>query len=183
MDTLRLSPAASAPPSPPALRDKLTADDLIGCVYINTNDLELNTSVELELPLINPHLEKKLRKSSLTLKVRKIPQFTAPALDATERSVELPHPHESPHASSEPGPPKSASRSSMCVQHKAIHISSSSPVITSNLGFPDDEPENLVSQSGVRNGTLQHTFSPHTSLKLPPDGQLGTSVFGGTFQC
>jgi len=179
--SLCLFPAASAPPSPPALRDKLTADDLIGCVYVNTNDLELNTSVELELPLINPHLEKKLRQTSLTLQVRKIPQSTASAIDATERSVELPQSHESPHGSPEPGPPKSASRSSICVQHKAIHISSSSPVITSNLGFPDDGPENLVSQSGVRNGTLQHTFSPHSSLKS--DAQLDTSMFGTRFQC
>ena len=175
-----LLPAASAP-SPHALRDKLTADDLIGCLYVNTNDLELNTSVELELPLINPHLEKKLRQSSLTLHVRKIPQYAAPALDATERSVELPQSQESPHGDSETGPPESASRSVIRVQPKAIHISSSSPVITSNLGFPDDGPENFVSQSGSRNGTLEHTFSPHSSLK--PDGQVVTSVLGARFKC
>ncbi len=181
MVSLCLFPAASDPPSPPTLRDELTADDLIGCVYVNTNDLELNTSVELELPLINPHLEKRLRQSSLTLKVRKIPQYAASAIYTTESNMELPQPQESPHGGSEPGPPKLASRHAIRVQPKDIHISSSCPIVTSNLGFPDDDPENFVIPSGLSNGTLKQTFSPHSSLQ--PEGQLETHVLGDSFQC
>ena len=176
-----LFPAVSAPPSPPTLRDELTADDLIGCVYVNTNDIELNTPVELELPLINPHLEKRLRQSSLTLQVRKIPQYAAPAIVTTERSMEMPQPQVSPYGSSEPGPHKTESRRAICVQPKDIHISSSCPMVTSNLGFPDDDPENFVIPSGLRNGNLEHTFSPHSSLQ--PEGQLARPVLGGSFHC
>ena len=52
-------------------RDKITHDDLIGCVYVNTADISCNNLTELELPLIHPPLDKKIRKTTLTLRLLK----------------------------------------------------------------------------------------------------------------
>lgn len=54
-------------------RDRITADDLIGCVYIDIPELAPNEWRELELPLLNPAIEKKIRASTVTLRLRKVP--------------------------------------------------------------------------------------------------------------
>ena len=54
-------------------RDTITADDLIGCVYVDLATVPPKKPTDLELPLINPPMERKVRISTLSLRVNKLP--------------------------------------------------------------------------------------------------------------
>ena len=68
-------------------RDCITADDLIGCVYVDITELAPEEWTELELPLINPAIEKKIRTSTVTLRLRKVPDLSR---DHNQKTCSLP---------------------------------------------------------------------------------------------
>lgn len=59
-------------------KDDMSTDDLVGCITIDTiNQVPIMKDLRLTLPILNPKIRRKVRESTLTIIVKKMPVGTA----------------------------------------------------------------------------------------------------------